>query len=80
MNRLLWREIARILVSVERFLTNAEEKSNPVVLNPLEKQHLRFNFVFDRHIVSWRFQSKIGINGRLFFEMTNFKLLKSTVR
>jgi hypothetical protein len=53
MNRLSFREIVGIMVSLERFLMDAEEKGNPFVLSFLEKQHFRLKLVFDRHIVSW---------------------------
>jgi exocyst complex component 1 len=52
MNSLLLREIVGILVSLERFLIDAEEKGNPFVVGLLEKQHSRLKLVFDRHIVS----------------------------
>lgn len=52
MNRPLFREIVGIIVSLERFLIDAEEKGNAFVLGLLEKQHSRLKLVFDRHIVS----------------------------
>ena len=52
MNRLLFREIVGMMVSLERSLIDAEEKGNPFVLNLLEKQHSRLKLIFDRHIVS----------------------------
>ena len=65
-----------IMVSLERFLEDAEEKGNPFVLSLLEKQHFRLKLVFDRHIVSWRFKSTmVLINRRLFFRMANCKIL-----
>lgn len=76
MNRLLTREIVGIMVSFERFLIDAKEKSNLFVFS-LEKQHFRLKFVFDRHIVSWWFQS-IAINRRPFFRMTNCKTLNES--
>jgi hypothetical protein len=44
------------MVSLERFLIDAEENGNPFVLSLLEKQHFRLKLVFDRHIVSSWFQ------------------------
>ncbi|PPQ62995.1 hypothetical protein CVT24_006101 [Panaeolus cyanescens] len=43
-------EIVGIAVSLERFIVDAEEKSNPFVLNFLEKQHSRLKIAFDRHV------------------------------
>ncbi|KAF8807747.1 exocyst complex component, sec3 subunit [Phlegmacium glaucopus] len=43
-------EIVGIIVSLERFLIDAEEKGNPFVLGLLEKQHSRLKLAFDRHI------------------------------
>ena len=76
MNHLLSREIVGIMVSLERFLIDAEEKGNPFVLSLLEKQHFRLKLVFDRHIVSWWFQSMmVLIDAFSFFRMTNCKVL-----
>ena len=42
-----------MMVSLERFLMDVEEKGNSFILGFLEKQHFRLKLVFDRHIVSW---------------------------
>jgi hypothetical protein len=57
MNRLLFRGIVGIMVSLERFLIDVEEKGNPFILGLLEKQHFRLRLFFDRHIVSLQFSS-----------------------
>ena len=57
MNHLLFRGIVGIMVSLERFLIDVEEKGNPFILGLLEKQHFRLRLFFDRHIVSLRFSS-----------------------
>lgn len=77
MNRLLSREIVGIMVSLERFLIDAEEKGNPFILGLLEKQHFRLKLVFDRHIVSWWFQSRMLLI-HLFFQNDQLQSIERT--
>lgn len=43
-------QIVGLLVCLERFLTDAEERGNAFFINVLEKQHTRLKAVFDRRI------------------------------
>lgn len=45
------RQIIGLLVSLERFLIEAEERGNIFLHNLLEKQHMRLKGLFERHVV-----------------------------
>ncbi|THH33432.1 hypothetical protein EUX98_g736 [Antrodiella citrinella] len=46
-------QIVGIIVCLERFLADAEERGNPFLLNVLEKTHARLRAQFDRRIVEY---------------------------
>ena len=46
------RQLVGVIVCLERFLAEADERGNNFFLQILEKQHLRLKGAFDRHIVS----------------------------
>lgn len=54
---LMVREIFGVIVSIERFLGDADERGNQFLLNLLGKQHIRLKGIFDRHIVCTFHQS-----------------------
>jgi hypothetical protein len=45
-------QIVGLVASLERFLADAEERSNMFFQNLLEKQHGRLKGLFERHVVS----------------------------
>ena len=49
------RQIVGIIVALERFIGEAEERGNAFVLGLLEKQHVRLKGLFERRVVSTRF-------------------------
>ena len=46
------RQIVGIIVALERFIGEAEERGNAFVLSLLEKQHVRLKSLFERRVVS----------------------------
>lgn len=46
------RQLVGVIVCLERFLADADERGNTFFLQILDKQHLRLKGAFDRHIVS----------------------------
>lgn len=45
------RQIVGMIVSLEKFLTDAEERGNDFFLGLLEKQHVRMKALFERRVV-----------------------------
>lgn len=41
-----------MVVCLEKFLVDAEERGNAFLINLLEKQHMRLKSLFDRRVVS----------------------------
>lgn len=46
-----FRQIVGMIVSLEKFLTDAEERGNDFFLGLLEKQHVRMKALFERRVV-----------------------------
>lgn len=47
-----YRQLVGLIVCLERFLADAEERGNSFLHNVLEKQHTRLKALFDRRVVS----------------------------
>ena len=48
----MYRHIIGMIVCLERFLADAEERGNAFFIGLLEKQHVRLKGLFERRVVS----------------------------
>jgi hypothetical protein len=44
-------QIIGLLATLERFLSDADERTNAFLINVLDKQHMRLRGLFERHVV-----------------------------